>query len=226
MYKAIVFDLDDTLYEYESLNREAIHMVYDYSCKQLEISESVFESILNHAKNEVKKVLKDTASSHNRLLYFQKMLEYLEKCPTDLALNMYEIYWNHILDNMVLRDGALELLTYCRQREIKIGICTDLTVHIQHRKLKRLGIDKLVDAIVTSEEAGKEKPSEIIYQMILSKLKVTPEDALFIGDNLKKDVEGPQHIGMKTLWLHSCKDKLFPTISNLNEIRGILDENK
>lgn len=101
MYKAIVFDLDDTLYEYESLNREAIHMVYDYSCKQLEISESAFESILNHAKNEVKKVLKDTASSHNRLLYFQKMLEYLEKCPTDLALNMYEIYWTIWYSGMV-----------------------------------------------------------------------------------------------------------------------------
>lgn len=226
MYKAIVFDLDDTLYEYESLNREAIHIVYKHCCKQLGISESSFETALHQAKQEVKKRLKDTASSHNRLLYFQKLLECLEVCPTDLALVMYEIYWNHILDNMVLRDGAFELLTYCRQKQIKIGICTDLTAQIQHRKLKRLGIDKLIDAIVTSEEAGKEKPSEIIYQMILSKLTTAPKDTLFIGDSLEKDVEGPQRIGMKALWFHSCKDSAFPAIFDFNEIRGFLNEKK
>jgi putative hydrolase of the HAD superfamily len=76
-----------------------------------------------------------------------------------------------------------------------------LTAHIQHRKIKRLGIADYVEVMVTSEEAGQEKPSPVAFEMILKKLSekadIKPEQVLMIGDSQTKDVDGAVMGGMK-----------------------------
>lgn len=226
MYKAIILDLDDTLYAYESLNEAAVSALQDYTCNIFGVSAEEFSKAYGWARNETKKMLGETGASHNRILYCQKTLEYLGKRPTKCALDMYEAYWGYMLKNMVLREGVLELLEYCADEKIKIGICSDLTTHIQHRKLRQLGITNYVDAIVTSEEAGAEKPAPVMFKMILSKLGVNPEDALYVGDSLKKDIMGAEAEGIKALWLSNKKSENYKTISSFDEIKGVLNGSK
>lgn len=227
MIKAIIFDLDDTLYSYNELNEQGINEICNYTCEKLRIEKEKFYEAFDKAKKDVKTSLGDVASSHNRLLYCQKTLENLNENPFSIALEMYEVYWQHILKNMKLNANALKVLEFCKQKKIKIGICTDLTVHIQHRKIRKLRIDEYIDAIVTSEEAGIEKPDFKMYNKILEKLDVNPEEALFIGDSLKKDVLGPMEYGMKALWLYSKtgKDK-YQSIQNFDELLEILKNGK
>jgi len=226
MYKAIIFDLDDTLYDYEQINEKAIQELCDYTCKQFGISASLFWEAFDWGRNITKQCLGDTGASHNRLLYCQKILEYIGQNPVCSALDMYEVYWGYMLDHMMLRDGAAELLEFCKENAIKVGICTDLTAHIQHRKIKKLGLAPWIHALVTSEEAGAEKPAPIMYQLILDKLKVSPEHALFIGDSLKKDVQGAELSGMKALWFHPHCDTSYRTISSLREVKEIIHAEK
>jgi len=223
MYKAVIFDLDDTLYAYEPLHQEALDLLRDYTCTRFHISPSDFSAAFVSAKAETKRLLGVTGSSHNRLLYCQKTLEFLCLNPVDGALEMYETYWGYLLSHMTLREGALDLLQYCKDSGIKVGICTDLTAHIQHRKLRALGIVPYVDAFVTSEEAGAEKPDARMFRLILEKLSVTPKDALFIGDSLEKDVLGAQRAGIKALWLHPEAGENYPSVATLKEIRRMLD---
>lgn len=226
MFKAVVFDLDDTLYDYETLNREALAVLREYTCRRFLVTPINFENAFNRARAETKKNLCGTGASHNRILYCQKTLELLGNNPADGALDMYDVYWEYMLEHMKLCDGALDLIRYCSDTGIKIGICSDLTAHIQHRKLRSLGIASWVNAIVTSEEAGAEKPAMIMYQMILDKLKVPPEYALFIGDSYTKDVEGPQKAGMKALWFHREGNKEYNSISSFREVREIIHGSK
>ena len=163
MIKAVIFDLDDTLYNYNELNEQGINEICKYTCQNLKISKEHFYKAFDKAKKDVKSTLGNVASSHNRLLYCQKTLENLNENPFSIALEMYEVYWQYILKNMKLNDNVLEILEFSKQKKIKIGICTDLTVHIQHRKIRKLGIDKYIDAIVTSEEVGVEKPDFKMY---------------------------------------------------------------
>lgn len=223
MTDAVIFDLDNTLYEYENLNDSAMEALCWFTCEKFGLSSSLFLEAFGWAKKETKGILGNTASSHNRLLYFQRVLEYIGERPTGEALEMYETYWGYMLDNMRLRDGAKELLEYCKSKEIKIGICTDLTAHIQHRKIRKLEISSFIDAIVTSEEAGAEKPAEIMYRMILDKLKIAPGNSVFIGDNLEKDVKGPLHFGMDALWFHKEQDKIYHSVSSFVEVMEFLD---
>ena len=110
---------------------------------------------------------------------------------------------------------------------MKIGICTDLTAHIQHRKIRKLGLSEWIDEIVTSEEAGAEKPNEKIYQMILKKLKTSPENTIFVGDDLEKDVKGGIENGIDVCWCNYNNEinneyKTNYEIHKLMELKNIL----
>lgn len=224
MLKAVVFDLDDTLYEYGELNRAAITELCTFTCARLGIPAQRFYEAFDWGRRETKRVLSCTGASHNRMLYCQKTLEYLGWKPASLALDMYETYWNYMLEHMCLREGVGELLGYCLGRGLKIGICTDLTTHIQHRKLRTLGLADAVSALVTSEEAGTEKPGEAIYRLMLEKLGFLPEETVFVGDSLEKDVKGPERLGIQAVWLHKENDGVHKTASTLREVREIIDE--
>lgn len=64
-----------------------------------------------------------------------------------------------------------------------------------------------VDCLVTSEEAGAEKPSHVVYDLCLKKLRLTPEEVCFVGDNLKRDIKGALAAGMKAVWFNPEKKK-------------------
>ena len=226
MIKAIIFDLDDTLYSYNELNKQGINEICNYTCEKLKIEKEKFYEAFDKAKKEVKDTLGDVASSHNRLLYCQKTLENLKKNQFSIALEMYEVYWQYILKNMKLNANALEVLKFCKQKKIKIGICTDLTAHIQHRKIRKLGIDEYIDAIVTSEEGGVEKPNFKMYNKILEKLNVLSGETLFVGDSLKKDVLGSVEYGMKALWYSKINNEKCQSIQNFDELLEILKNGK
>lgn len=223
MYKAIVFDLDDTLYNYSVIHDEAVLVLREYTCSRYQVTYNAFDYAFQKAKKDTKALLDNTGASHNRMLYFQKTLENLGENVIEGSLEMYEIYWGYILDHMQLRTGAEEILKECNEMGIQIGVCSDLTAYIQHRKLRKLGIGQYVDAIVTSEEAGAEKPASIIFQMILDKLKVKPNETLFVGDSLKKDVEGAIAMGLDACWFHDGKaNEEYRAVSSFKDIRGII----
>lgn len=211
MIRAVIFDLDDTLYDYEAINELATERLCQLTCKTLGITETAFNDAYSWAKKQTKELLGETGSSHNRLLYCQKTLERLGKNPVDGALEMYDCYWNYMLKNMKLRNGTLALLKRLKSDGIKISICTDLTAHIQHRKINKLGLTPFLDVLVTSEEAGAEKPSEKIYRLVFEKLnKLLPDlqkaDCLFVGDSQSKDVDGPRAFGMSSLLFTGIND--------------------
>lgn len=200
MIKAVIFDLDDTLYGYKALDQEAGDRVKTLVCKRLRVSEERYEEAFKHGRKATKDSLGDTGASHNRMLYFQKTLEYLDCKPLSLSLQMYETYWGTFLTQMQLRPGVRELLDRLHEKEIKVGICTDLTAHIQHRKLEALGLVDDVDCLVTSEEAGREKPAPGIFALCLEKLGLQPAEVCFVGDDYKKDVMGAVAAGMQAVW--------------------------
>ncbi len=200
MIKAAIFDLDDTLYGYKALDREAGDRVKMLVCKNLKVSEERYEEAFKRGRKVTKDILGNTGASHNRMLYFQKTLEYLDCKPLSLSLQMYETYWGTFLTQMQMRPGVRELLDGLHDKGIKIGICTDLTAHIQHRKLEALGLVDDVDCLVTSEEAGQEKPAPEIFALCLEKLGLRPAEVCFIGDDYKKDVMGAVAAGMHAVW--------------------------
>lgn len=233
MIKAVIFDLDDTLYDYKALERAAFECVGELVRERLGVSEEQCEEAFMRARQATKAKLGETATSHSRMLYFQKTLEYLDIRPLYLALEMYETYWGFFLDNMMLYPGVRELLEALHEKYIRVGVCTDLLAHIQHRKLRRLGMMDDVDCLVTSEEAGVEKPAPGIFHLCLEKLRLPAEEVCFVGDNLERDVKGAMAAGLQAVWFRpesegDLREKMMrdgiDVVANYKELYQLLDE--
>lgn len=186
---AILIDLDDTLYDYHSCNNYALKRVLTRLSITFEKPEDILEQIFHESRKNVKKYLGNTAASHSRFLYIQKTIESLNG-KTNLALTheLYELFWESYLEKMKLREGALDFLTHIKQMGIKIAIITDLTAPIQFKKIMKLGLQDYIDFVITSEEAGKDKPENEIFDIAMEKLGCTKEEVAIIGDDIEKEI--------------------------------------
>ncbi len=199
MIKAVMFDLDDTVYDYQSCDAAAVKKLRQHSIDNFSLCAEEFDYFYEKAKGIVKGRLYNTGASHNRLLYFQTFLELISQKPAVHALELYDVYWNKMLEDMELYDYVLPLFGKLSQQEIRIAVLTDLTAHIQHRKIKRLGIAEYIDVLVTSEEAGKEKPDKKMFTLAMEKLNLFPEQIIMIGDSFQKDVKGAEAVGIHSI---------------------------
>jgi len=198
--KAVLFDTDNTLYEYEPANLAAIEAVFLKAKNLIGLDRTTFFKFYNLARLQIKDNLHNTASSHSRLLYFQRMIELLGlKAKLLLALDFEQTFWRTFLANAPLFPHVYEIIDLLKSHNILIGVVTDLTAQIQLRKLTYYGLEDTFDAIVTSEEVGADKPDSKNFTLILSKLKLSNmSDAWMIGDNPRADIFGSKKLGATT----------------------------
>jgi putative hydrolase of the HAD superfamily len=195
--KAVIFDTDNTLYPYDIAHKEATQAVEIKVEKQLGIQREIFRSAFDEAREEIKARLGDVASSHSRLLYMQKTIEKLEFGTRILTtLDLEQTYWRTFLSNSKLFPGVIDFIHILKSENIVTANITDLTAQIQFRKLVYFGLDELFDFVVTSEEAGKDKPDKKPFEVALEKLQIEPNDIWMIGDNPHSDMLGAGEMGM------------------------------
>jgi FMN phosphatase YigB (HAD superfamily) len=188
---AILFDTDNTLYPYDPAHLAAQAAVREKVISTLSIKPEDFDKAVKDARNQVKTRLKHTASSHSRLLYMQRMLEIMGLgSQVLLALDFEQTYWRTFLTNAILFDEVKELLDEVRMLGIPTAIVTDLTAQIQFRKVVYFGLDHYFDYIVTSEEAGFDKPHEAPFQIALEKMRPKGDCIWMVGDNPINDIRG------------------------------------
>ncbi len=198
--KAVLFDTDNTLYDYHPANNAANLAVLAKAKNLIGIDEDTFQTYYVRAKYQIKDQLKGTASSHSRLLYFQRVLELLGfRAELLVALDLEQTFWRTFLANAPLFPYVVETLALLRANMIPIAIVTDLTSHIQLRKLTYFGLEDTFDAVVTSEEVGADKPDIRNFQLVLSKLGIkSSKDVWMIGDDSYTDIYGANSFGATT----------------------------
>lgn len=212
----ILFDIDDTFYTTKGPHHRAIDISLKRFSSLTQIPASHCIELYLQARNSVKLFLGNTASSHSRLLYFQRMLENCDYNSANLdksafSLELEELYWTSYMQEMP-RDPCLEdLMITIKTLGIRIGIVTDLTAQIQMRKLMRLGISSHVDIIVTSEESGLDKPNFNCFALANEKMNPTnlKLDFWMVGDHLQKDLLGAKvELEARTFWINPLASSL------------------
>lgn len=187
----VLLDLDNTLYAYDTANKAGMIAVVDYAETQLRIKAADFDNCFDDARTEIKQRLGASAASHNRLLYFQRTLEKAGLATQPLAaLQLEQIYWSAFLAAAELFDEVPEFLDDLRIAGVPVVIVTDLTAQIQLRKVLYFGLHRLVDWVVTSEEAGTDKPAPTIFHLALAKIGGVEGTVWMIGDDPVKDMKG------------------------------------
>lgn len=201
MIKTVIFDIDNTLYDFDRANRFGMEAVRDYCRRSFGLEEPHFREYYRKAwRMAEERVGADTAAIHNRMLRFQCMIELLGRPLFPHVKTLACAYWDTVLEQMKPYPGIIRLFQTLHEDQIRIGIGTDMTAYIQYRKLEELGVSPYVDLVVTSEEAGVEKPDPKFFGLCAEKAGCSAEECAFIGDNVKKDVQGSLAAGMHGIW--------------------------
>jgi len=194
MPQGLLLDLDDTLYDYAPAARAA---EADLFATLGSMGVGNAKDAWARARAAVKARTAGTAASHSRLLYLAELAH--EDSRLDLLPRCLELdarYWEVFLATARLRDGARELLEGFRGRGGRIALVTDLTLAVQLRKLSALGLLSAIDALVTSEEAGAEKPDPRPFQLAAARLGVSLRTCVVLGDTDERDGEGARRLNL------------------------------
>ena len=198
--RGILLDLDNTCYPYTPAHQLALHRSFQILRKRHQITVTEFQLRYDRARILTGRSLHGTAASHNRLLYFQAMIEDLfGKDDIALTYELYTAYWGTFFRNMKRYPFVIPVLTEARARGLKCLVVTDLTADIQYQKIMHLKLQGLIDGLVTSEEAGIEKPHAAIFEQALKKLHCPASKAVMIGDDHAKDKKGAEALGIRFL---------------------------
>jgi len=102
---------------------------------------------------------------------------------------------------MRLFPDTLESLERFRRRGVPLGLVTNGDAAQQRDKIERHGLAPFFGAIVIEGEFGAGKPDVIVYREALAQLGAAPDAAWMVGDHLEFDVEAPQSLGLKGVWV-------------------------
>jgi putative hydrolase of the HAD superfamily len=102
---------------------------------------------------------------------------------------------------MRLFPEVLESLGALRRRGIPLALVTNGDASQQREKIRRYGLEGFFDAIVIEGEFGAGKPDEAVYRHALASLGVGDRDAWMAGDRLDWDVDAPQRLGLRGVWV-------------------------
>ena len=97
--------------------------------------------------------------------------------------------------------GAEQVLHKLRSAGLRIGLLTNGAPDLQREKIEASGLGMHFDAAVVSGEIGTGKPEPEIFRHLLEKLGVAPAESLMVGNSLARDIVGAKRAGLSSCWI-------------------------
>lgn len=120
---------------------------------------------------------------------------------------------------------AGEFLETLRERGVGLALLTNGVPDLQREKLFGAGLGEAFDLTLISGEVGLGKPDPRLFRMALCAFGVGPEEAVMVGDNPERDIQGALLAGMKAVWVdrgHRPKDPRYPAHLEVRDLREAL----
>ena len=183
--RAVVFDLDDTLYPYEQFRVSGFRAVAAHLARTRGSDErAVLDALLRSSRG----------ADRNREL--QACLEVFA-LPADLLDELLGIMRDHT-PRLILSLRASSALNQLRRAGWRIGILTNGEPDVQERKVDALGLWSAVDTVVyaTTCGTGNGKPDPAGFRDVAGLLEVKSDRVVFVGNDEICDVGGAIGAGM------------------------------
>lgn len=111
----------------------------------------------------------------------------------------YSMLESAFLEHVEPEPDAIATVQELADREIHLGIVSDIDQREADMILAEFGLTSAFDSVTTSEEVGRTKPDQQMFETALAKASVRPDRALMIGDRYSHDVKGGADAGMWTI---------------------------
>jgi len=191
MFTALLFDLDDTLFDRETCVRALIaNQQRHFSAELAGIEPEAY----------VARVL--TLDAHGYAakdeVYRQIVTEW--GLPAGLATTLVGDFWERFHSTGSCFGDVLPALSALRGAGIRMGIITNGSTQTQMRKIERLRLSEFFQAVLVSEREGIRKPERALFERGLQRLGVRADEAWFVGDHPENDIRGAVAAGLTAAW--------------------------
>lgn len=206
--KAIIFDLDNTLIMWDnSYRKELFNVLKKYN---IEDTYNLYNTIDG---------LIDTYEYHYEKLEKESFLDYINtnalvNLPIEFVDDLIIAQGNCYKDDPILVD----VIKYLSSK-YDLYVITNWFTYTQSKRLENVGVLKYFKKVMGAD-VNYEKPNTKCYDYILS--MYNPSECVAVGDSLKNDVELPETLGIKGIWLTKEKSDKYTTIKELSELKNIL----
>jgi YjjG family noncanonical pyrimidine nucleotidase len=229
-YKCVFFDLDHTLWDYETNSSAALVQLYNkyelasHGAAPCEEFLKTFTKINTelwdrHDRNEI---TRDVLRYDRFDLVFKAAgFEHRE-----MSLKFSEEYLVESPKGKGLVPHALELLTYLKNKGYSLYIVTNGFEEIQGTKIASGGITHFFQGVITSARAGSKKPDKGIFEFAMKESGSRASESIMIGDNLLTDIAGARNASIDNVFYNpngaTHSEVVTHEIKSLKEIFGIL----
>lgn len=228
-YRHVFFDLDRTLWDFESNSREALSELYlsfDLQSKGLHDADA-FRLTYERINEDLWRAYRigNLGKKRLRSLRFSKTLETFGCTDIDLGRRLDEAYIDLSPHKTALVPNAVRVLDYLKEKYI-LHIITNGFEEVQHLKIAKSGLGSYFTEVITSERASARKPQREIFELAFSLTGSVAKESIIIGDDLATDIAGARNMEMDQVYfnpggsMHS--DKVTHEIKDLIELRNFL----
>jgi len=147
----------------------------------------------------------------------------------ELIERVMEIEQEGWLNSVHVGSDVVGTLEELRRRGLRLGLVSNAAYlpRLMKEQLSALGLASFFNGVTFSSEVGVRKPHPAIYQDALGKVQVEPTRALFVGDRVREDVEGPKQLGMRAVLTREWRQEDDPgaadfVIQRLGELPTVL----
>jgi putative hydrolase of the HAD superfamily len=226
-YRHLFFDLDRTLWDYDTNTEEALKEVFETFCllplcKSFEHFHTSFfrnnEALWEDYREG--RIQKDLV----RVRRFELLLQ--EFGPPDLCLaeKMSRKFLDTCPYKSVLMPGTLEVLRYLKEKKYCLYIITNGFSGIQKIKIESSGLESFFGKMFTSENTGSYKPKRAIFEHALTSVHARKNESLMIGDDLKADIVGARDVGIDQVFFNSTSTPHNEKVTyEISELTGLMD---
>ena len=231
MIKAIFFDLFQTLVRYDPPREELVAQVlkdFGFDCEAgmfsgplISADEFIYREIARRPLSLRSKEEKTALYiEHQRILLTEAGIEADDKLVLGLLSRMQQFQMN-----LILFDDAAPAMTDLKDRGLVLGLISNIEQDMTDT-FNKLELNTWLRIIVTSQDAGANKPQPEIFQEALRRAAVQPSEAIYVGDQYHVDVIGANGAGMKGVLIdrtgHYQDIADCPRIKSLTELPGLL----
>jgi putative hydrolase of the HAD superfamily len=234
MIKAILFDMGNTLLEFETepwpvLAKRALLSVYE-NLRKLEPNEGLPPFDRFHERFVEIVEAKERGEPGREVPLAWSLSSLLEsfswKLEPDRLPELLHCHYEPIVSQVSLYPDVMQTLVRLRSDGMRIGLVSNTLwpKEFHLRDLARYEILHLFDSMVFSSDLGYAKPHPRIFNHSLRELGVVASEAVFVGDRLDADIAGAKGVGMlavqkahplRTPFDHITPDALIETLSDL-----------
>jgi putative hydrolase of the HAD superfamily len=228
-YQHLFFDLDHTLWDFDTNSREALKDIYhslslaDAGVHDFDLFHKLY---LGHNERLWDRYRKGQMKV-DELRWKRMFLSLLEFKNGDeaLARKMGDEFLNILPSKKALFPDAIEVLYYLTEKKYKLHLITNGFEKTQHHKLKTSGIDIFFQEVITSEGSNSLKPHPGIFEYALVKTGAGKKESIMIGDTPEVDILGAQEAGIDQVYVNHTGNQepviATYTVYSLKELEDI-----